>query len=80
MTLFGRVAVAAASVRQETTLTLSSIDFDVSFVGIEAALEYRGLGAILSDKRERQIEDGSTHMTARNFEHSPMTVFLGYLI
>ena len=65
MTSIGRVAVAAASVAQETTLALANINFDFSLVRMEAPLEYRGVGAVLSSKRKREAEDGSTHVTAR---------------
>ena len=65
MASIGRFAIAAASVAQETTLALSNINFDFSLVRMEAPLEYRGLGAVLSSKRKREAEDGSTHITAR---------------
>lgn len=66
MASIGKVAVAAASVAQETTLALSNIHFDFSLVRMEAPLEYRSLGAVLSNKRKRETDDGSTHITARN--------------
>ena len=65
MASIGRIAVAAASVAQEATVTLSNINFDFSLVRLEAPLEYRRLGAVLSSKRKREAEDGSTHITAR---------------
>ena len=65
MASIGRFAIAGASMNQESTLALASINFDFSMIKFEAPLEYQGLGTVLSAKRKRKVELGSIHITAR---------------
>ena len=65
MTSIGKFSVAAASAVQESTLTLSNINFDFALIKLEAPKEYHGLGSALSTRRKRDAEEGSTHITAR---------------
>ena len=65
MASIGKIALAAASATQETTVALSNINFDFSLVKLEAPVEYHGLGSTLSKKRKHNAEEGSAHVTAR---------------
>ena len=65
MASIGRFALAAASATQETTLALASLNFDFSLVKIEAPVAYSRFGSAVSTKRNREAENGSTHVTAR---------------
>lgn len=65
MASIGKIVLSAASGMQEATFAQSNINFDFSLIKLDAPLEYRELGALLSISRKRDAEEGSTHTTAR---------------
>ena len=69
---FGGALVAAT---QENKLALAHAELHVSLLKIEAPVEYRGLGKVLSNMRRGKAEDGSTHETAAKLG----TLFKGIL-
>lgn len=65
MASIGRLALSAVSGTQEATMALVNANFDFSIVKMEAPVEYRELGNLLSPRRRREAEDGQVHVTAR---------------
>ena len=65
MASISKIQNALVSATQETTLALANLSFDFSLVKVEAPIEYKGVGAALSQKRRHTAENGSVHVTAR---------------
>lgn len=61
----GRITTAIASVHNENTAALATLNFDFTLVKLEAPAEYNGLGATISRRRKVDAEEGAVHKTAR---------------
>jgi hypothetical protein len=61
----GRITTALATVHNENSAALATLNFDFTLVKLEAPVEYSGLGATISRKRKTDAEEGSLHKTAR---------------
>ncbi|KAF3934858.1 hypothetical protein ABW19_dt0202623 [Dactylella cylindrospora] len=65
MSNISKIQAALAVATQETTLALLNFNFDCSVFKVEAPVEYKPVGALLSRKRRALAEDGVAHQTAR---------------
>ncbi|KAK2791998.1 hypothetical protein FQN52_004104 [Onygenales sp. PD_12] len=60
-----RLQASLASATNEVTVAAANINFEFTLVKYEAPKEYQPLGQILSAKRKKDAEYGSSHVTAR---------------
>lgn len=60
-----RLTPSLATLHNENTLALASINFDFSIIKLPAPKEFDGLGAALSFRRRDEAENGFQHRTAR---------------
>ncbi|KAK2799750.1 hypothetical protein FQN51_006676 [Onygenales sp. PD_10] len=60
-----RLQASLASATNEVTVAAANINFEFTLVKYEAPKEYQPLGQILSVKRKKDAEYGSSHVTAR---------------
>ncbi|KAK2808292.1 hypothetical protein FQN50_004851 [Emmonsiellopsis sp. PD_5] len=60
-----RLQASLASATNEVTVAAANINFEFTLVKYEAPKEYQPLGKILSAKRKKDAEYGSSHVTAR---------------
>jgi hypothetical protein len=60
-----RLQASLAAATNEVTVAAANINFDFTLVKFEAPKEYQALGGVLSKKRKRNAEYGSSHITAR---------------
>jgi len=65
MASLGRLTNAIVAANNENTLQLAGFNIDFSLLKVEAPKEFMGLGAVLSQQRKSNAEDGPLHRTAR---------------
>jgi hypothetical protein len=61
----GKLNVAIASVQNEASASLATLNFDFTLIKLEAPVEFHGLGSTISHKRKKDAEEGRLHKTAR---------------
>jgi hypothetical protein len=61
----GKLNAAMASVQNEASASLATLNFDFTLIKLEAPVEFHGLGSTISRKRKMDAEEGRLHKTAR---------------
>lgn len=59
------IVASVATLQNETTFTLSSLNLDFTLTKLEAPIEYEGVGNSISSARKHDAEAGGLHKTAR---------------
>ncbi|KAF7928089.1 uncharacterized protein EAE97_009887 [Botrytis byssoidea] len=74
MAFFGsaisKVVASVATLENETTLALSSLNLDFKLIKLEAPIEYKGVGVSIFSARKHNAETGGLYKTARKLEDS----------
>ncbi|TGO11245.1 hypothetical protein BTUL_0114g00220 [Botrytis tulipae] len=60
-----KIVASVATLQNETTFALSSLNLDFTLIELEAPVEYKGVGASISSARKHNAKTGGLHKTAR---------------
>ncbi|KAF7891630.1 hypothetical protein EAF00_007932 [Botryotinia globosa] len=60
-----KIVASVATLQNETTFALSSLNPDFTLIKLEAPIEYKGVGASISSAWKHSAETGGLHKTAQ---------------